>query len=315
MTIGVTSYSYQSLVKAGKLEFTSIPSKAKEMGFEYVEFTHLSPPSGLSLADYAKLLREKCDDAGIPVRAYCVGADFLKESESGETVRNLKKQVEAARILGAQFMRHDTTGGFPKNYEEGARTFYNALPGIAEGCREVTEYAAEFGIRTMTENHGYFAQESARIEAIVGAVNHKNFGCLIDLGNFICADDNPIEAVGRLAPYAFHVHVKDFHVKSGCELNPGEGFFMSRGGNYLRGAIIGQGALPLLSELRALKTAGYDGGYTVEFEGMEDALKGVRIGRDNLIRLLAAAFLRNNEIMTDYIFEKNTGRSGCRFKN
>ena len=116
---------------------------------------------------------------------------------------------------------------------------------LIAGCRAVTEYAAEKGIKTMVENHGFFCQDSERVEKLICGVNHVNFGVLVDIGNFLCVDENPCDAIGRLMPYAFHVHAKDFHVKSGLEPNPGTGWFTSRGGNFLRGAIIGHGNVPL----------------------------------------------------------------------
>jgi hypothetical protein len=82
----------------------------------------------------------------------------------------------------------------------------------------------------MVENHGFFAQDSARVEKLLNAVNHPNFGWLVDMGNFVCADEEPYKAVGIAAPYAFHVHAKDFHIKSGMLPNPGQGWFRSRGG-------------------------------------------------------------------------------------
>ena len=88
------------------------------------------------------------------------------------------------------------------------------------------------------------------------------------------------------APYAIHAHAKDFHIKSGNGENPGAGFFQSRGCNYLRGAIIGHGDVPVRQCINALKRAGYDGYLMVEFEGMEDPIKGISVGLDNLRRFI-----------------------------
>jgi len=85
-----------------------------------------------------------------------------------------------------------------------------------------------------------------------------------------------------MAPYAVHVHAKDFHWKSGMEPNPGKGWFLTRAGNYLRGAIIGHGEAKVKQSIDTLKRAGYDGYVTVEFEGIEDKLKGIELGRENL---------------------------------
>ena len=148
--------------------------------------------------------------------------------------------------------------------------------------------AADCGLRTMVENHGYFCQDSDRLEQLVSAVKHPNFGALVDMGNFLCADDDPVRAVGRLAAAAFHVHAKDFHIKSGQWPNPGTGWFQSRGGNYLRGAIIGHGDVPVPQCLRILQRAGYAGAVSIEFEGMEEPLTGIAIGLENLRRFVAA---------------------------
>ena len=103
-------------------------------------------------------------------------------------------------------------------------------------------------------------------------MNDGNFGMLVDIGNFSCADESSVTAVGRAAPYARHVHAKDFHIKSGMLDNPGDGWFMSRGGNYLRGAIIGHGDIPVKQCISTLARAGYDGYVTIEFEGLEDPM-------------------------------------------
>ncbi|MCB0092362.1 MAG: sugar phosphate isomerase/epimerase, partial [Caldilineaceae bacterium] len=157
---------------------------------------------------------------------------------------------------------------------------------LAEGCRAVTEYAAAKGIKTMVENHGFFCQESTRVEKLVTAVDHANFGVLIDMGNFLCADDEPASAVGRLMPFAFHCHAKDFHVRSGNEVAPGRGWFQSRAGNYLRGAIIGHGNVPVLQCLKVMQRDGYDGVLSIEYEGIEDVLTGIEIGHENLRRMV-----------------------------
>ncbi len=157
---------------------------------------------------------------------------------------------------------------------------------LADACREVTIYAQSKGIRTVVENHGFFCQDSDRVEKLVNAVAHENFGLLCDMGNYLCVDENPAAALSRTAPYAFYAHAKDFIVKSGRESNPGKGFFMSRGGNYLRGTIVGHGNVPVKQCLSILKNAGYDGCVAIEFEGMEDNLVGLEIGLENLRRYI-----------------------------
>jgi len=289
MKIGVSSYSYSRLVKTGALPQIDVIQKAKETGFDVIEFSTIAVPQGKTLPAFAAELRAEAERVGIPIANYTIGADFLSGSGGDLKVEiaRVKREVDVARILGVPGMRHDATGGFPAG-QIGPKDFSAALHRLAEGCRAVTEYAATLGIRTMVENHGFFCQDSERVERLVNAVAHPNFGVLVDMGNFACADEDPGAAIGRLVRYAFHAHAKDFHLRSGALFPPGEGWFVSRGGNFLRGAIIGHGDIPVGQCIRILKKAGYDGVLSVEFEGMEDALTGIRIGLDNLRRLVAA---------------------------
>lgn len=79
----------------------------------------------------------------------------------------------------------------------------------------------------------------------------------------MCADEDPSLSVSIMAPYAFYVHAKDFHYKSGMEITPGNGWFKTRAGNYLRGAIIGHGDAKVAQSIQTLKRNGYNGFVTV----------------------------------------------------
>ena len=284
MKLSVTSYSFSRLVGAGRYTEPELIKLAAEMGFDGIEFAEIHPAPGMDKVAYAASLAEECKKQGIECVSYTIGADFLNRDPDGE-VERLKGEVDVCAALSAKLMRHDAAWGY--NGENRAYNgFENALPILAEGCRRVTEYAATKGIRTMTENHGQFCQESARVERLINAVGHPNYGALIDVGNFLCADEEPEKAVGRLAPYAFHVHCKDFHFKSGNGIAPTDGFFTTRSGNYLRGAIIGHGCVPIYQCLKILKNAGYDGYLTVEFEGLEEPELGVSYGRNTLQNML-----------------------------
>lgn len=283
MKVGVSSYSFSRLVGTGVMTQLDVIAEAKEMGFDVIEFSTFCLPEGETPLTFAPRVRDECERIGIGVVSYTIGADFINGSNGNwrAEVERLKDEVRVASILGVSVMRHDVSSGFPVGYR-GKKGFGDALDTLVRGCREVTEFASDLGVRTMVENHGFFCQDSERVEMLVNGVNNENFGVLLDIGNFLCVDEDPAQAVGRLVPYTFHVHVKDFHVKHGTCPAPGEGWFQSRGGNYLRGAIIGHGNVPILQCLRILKRTGYDDVVSIEFEGMEDSLTGIRIGLDNL---------------------------------
>ena len=284
--IGVSSYSYSQ----SSLNIFEIIKQTKEMGFDVIEFAGFPNLTGGETAlSFAPRVREFCDEVGIKVTNYTIWADFLNGSNGdvNAEIERVKDEVRVAKILGAPGMRHDSSWGWPKT-KQGARGFDDALPILIQGCRAITEFGAELGIKTMVENHGYFCQDSERVEKLVHGVDHPNFGVLLDMGNFLVVDEDPAQAVGRLMPYAFHVHAKDFHVKSGNEPSPGQGWFLSRGGNYLRGATLGHGDVPIVQILRIMKNANYAGVLSIEFEGMEDPLQAIPIGLENLKRYIAS---------------------------
>ncbi len=285
MKIGVSSYSFQQLISSGKETQLSVMKIAKEMGFDGIEFTDLSSPEGVSEIEYAKMIREESEKLSLPVTAYTIGANLLCDEGLDAEVERLYGKVNVAEALGAKTMRHDAAWGMPENMKAYAG-FEQILPSLIDGCKRVTEYAKSKDIVTCIENHGLFCQDSERVERIITGVGDSNFGVLLDMGNFSCADENSAMATGRLAPYIKHVHAKDFHIKSGNGLNPGKGFFKSRGGNYLRGSIIGHGDIPVFQCLSIVKASGYDAYVSIEFEGMENCLDGVSIGLENIRKML-----------------------------
>lgn len=285
MKVSVSSYSFYKLMAKNEITQFGCIAKAKELGFDGIEFVDIIPHDGSSVEEYAKKLRAECERLSLPITNYTFGADFLNGSD-GDTkaeIERVKKQIDIAEILGAKSVRHDATQGLPR------KSFQAVLPRLADACREVTQYAKTKGIKTMIENHGIFSQDSDRVEMLMNAVDDENFGWLCDMGNFACVDEASNIAFGRAARYAFYAHAKDFIIKSGMEPNPGKGFFKSRGGNYLRGTIIGHGAVPVQQCISILKLAGYDGFLAIEFEGMEDVYDGLSIGLENLRRYIELA--------------------------
>lgn len=275
MKICVSSYSFSQYVSAGKLNQVTVLDQAKELGFDGIEYA----TDKKTIESHIPAIVEKSRDLDLPIVCYLTSADFVNRDFETEVAR-VCEEVDIASALGAKLMRHDTTWAFPKG-----ATFEDILPIIADGCRRVTEYARARGIRTMVENHGLLVQDSARVVALYRAIGSDNFSLLADMGNFMCADENSAVALGNVLPYAAHIHAKDFIFKSGDGENPGEGFFGTRAGNYLRGTIVGHGVVPVAQCLKLIKRAGYEGWLSLEFEGMEDCITGCRVGLANLRRM------------------------------
>lgn len=280
MKISVSSYSFYQYIKAGKLTQIDCIEKAKELGFDAIEFTDIDGAGDLEKQkENASLLRARADELGMEINAYTIGANLAKttEEERNAEVERLKGQLDVAKILGAKVMRHDVCYSLGKTGF--TRSFDLMLPYLADSARKVTEYGAQLGIRTCSENHGYIAQDSDRMERLFNTVNHDNYGLLVDMGNFTCVDEDHVLAVSRLAPYAVHVHAKDMRIRS---VPTGNCASMTRGGNYFCGVSVGEGDVPVKKCLNILKRAGYDGYLSIEFEGAEDCIAGIARGLANL---------------------------------
>lgn len=284
MKYALSIYSLSREVKKGNLDWFGVMDKTKELGFDGVEFIEGAFTDKKPNLDDAKKYREYADKIGIEISNLAVPADVLNDAEAYD---KLCGWVDVAEVLGVKTMRHDVTGGIKERSWQG---YDSVVQQMADVCRRVSEYARTKGIRMMTENHGYFSQDSDRVEKLINTVASDNFGQLVDIGNFLCADENPSVAVGRCAPYAFYVHAKDFIVKSGADTNPGKSFFVSRGGNYLRGTIVGHGDVPVKACLMALKKVNYDGWISIEFEGLEDPCEAAALGLENLKRYVSEVY-------------------------
>lgn len=277
MKVSVSSYSFRKYQEQTKCDDFAICDLAKEIGFEGIEFV------GLCCEDHVKHateLREYCKKIDLPIVAYTVGADLLN-GDVDKQVEDLCHQVDIAAALGAPLMRHDVCYSLKK---EPLYNWQKAVTDMAPRIRKVTEYAAEKGIKTCSENHGFIFQAPERVEALILAVDNENYGWLCDIGNFLCADAEPTKSVAIAAPYTIHVHAKDFLFKKG---EKPEGFFETTGCNGLRGTVLGHGIVPVKQCLNVLKKAGYDGWVSLEFEGMEDNKEALKIGYNYLKQLTA----------------------------
>ncbi len=287
MKYSISLYSFFSAIRKGTITPMECIAKAKELGFDAVEavdFVNFDCASE-EMPRRAEEIKAEADRCGLEISSLAIGADFLNGSDGDreKEIARVKNYVDLAAVMGAPRMRHDITQGYPIKSGK-YRSYESLIPMLADSVREVTIYAASKNVMTMTENHGFFSQDSQRVEKLVNAVCHPNFALLCDIGNFMCADEDPSLAVARVAPYAKYVHAKDFVWKSFYDANPGEGAFQTRAGNYLRGTIIGHGNVPVKQCLRTLKAAGYDDTIAIEFEGMEDPIDAARIGLANLKR-------------------------------
>jgi sugar phosphate isomerase/epimerase len=284
MKLSVSTYSLHRWRKEQNKTLEDTIDFIASTGVPGIEFSGMDEKAKADPIGRATELRARAEQRGLKVVSYCVGAELLVPMEKQkEVVEALKRDVDVAATFGVSSMRHDVTRGFSDNTAglKISKTFSAVLKHVVPAIREVTEYAQSKGVKTSLENHGFYMQQSTRVEKLIKAVKHRNYGLTIDMGNFLCVNENPVNATKRLAKYAVMAHVKDFHIKK-KELSPGTGWFNTPTTIALRGAIAGHGAIDIPAELRLLKRAKYKGYISLEFEGMEEPTKAVTLGLEYL---------------------------------
>ncbi|MEK4524018.1 sugar phosphate isomerase/epimerase [Paenibacillus sp. BGI2013] len=284
MKVGLSTYSLQQALDRKELTVPDAIRWIADQGGEHVEIV----PMGFSLIDNPKLIDEikaVAKEVGIDISNYAIGANFAVQEDAEaleQEIQNVMRHVDVADALGVKLMRHDVA--FRPAPEGTVAQFEIDLPVLVKACQRIADYAAGFGITTSVENHGYYVQSSERIQRLLHETARCNFKTTLDVGNFLCVDEDPVSAVKNNIPYASIVHAKDFYWRPSYR-NPGEGWFQTSHGNYLRGAIVGHGDIDMLEVFRVLKQSGYDGYISVEFEGMENCKTASRIAMDNVRRL------------------------------
>ena len=281
----ISTYSFWRMMRDGWTMFDVI-DKVKELGADGVEFVlDDSVPEGETLEERAVKLAEYARGIGLETPIYTTGANFFQKDPAAE-IKRVERHVDAASEAGIKLMRHDITAGFYASYE-GLQTFDAVLPTVSAAIREVASYAQSKGVTTCSENHGRLVQDSDRMLAVFNAVAHPNYKYLCDIGNFGGVDEDCAKAVSKLLPFIAHVHAKDCFWRSGKERDPGFGWGRTRAGNYRRATIYGQGDVPVFQILYNIRSSGYDGFVSLEFEGIEENVMGVTQSFANLKRDIA----------------------------
>lgn len=286
MKFGVSTYSLLPAIRSGEMSIMDVIDWIADNGGEHMEIV----PYGFTLEgddELADAVRTRAEAAGIHLSNYSMPANFVQESKEAfdAEMERVKRHVDTVHRLGIKHMRHDVTAFTLPPEKTGIDYVEDHIEQIVNGCRQIADYAARYGITTTIENHGVSVQASDRVQRVLMAVDRPNFKTTLDIGNFLCVDEQPLIGVKRNLPYASLIHVKDFYYRP-YDQDPGGGrWFRTSHGNYLRGAIFGQGDLDVRRILRLIKESGYDGFITLEFEGMEDCREGTRLGLENLKRL------------------------------
>lgn len=283
--IGFTSYSFAAALRSGEMTISQAIQFAAGLGAEHME---ISPGSfGDMTDDMVNTIVKAAKDCKIDLSSYTIGANFVQPDAAAvaKEIERVKEQVEIAARLGVTRMRHDC--GWRPQPECTYENFNREVEIFADACGQIADKAKTYGIVTSIENHGFYVQGSERVQRVILAVNRDNFRTTLDVGNFLCVDEDPECAVLNNIGYASMIHFKDFHIRR--NVTDPAGFIKTLHGRYIRGAVTGDGDVDLKTICKIIKNSGYDGFLSIEYEGREECKFACTRAIKNVKELMEAA--------------------------
>lgn len=280
MKLGVSSYCFRELMARGEMDLIAVLDWVAASPAEHLEIAAMDGEYYLEHDDVVRNAAKHAGDIGVPIVNYLVSGD-LRTAEDKEIDR-LRRQLDVAHRFGARIFRHDVAPWAWREQDPGE--FESTFERVVAGCRAVADHAAELGIVSTIENHGFFMNGSDRLARLVHAVDRPNFRVTLDLGNGLCVGEVPGKTAAGLIDIAAAVGVKDFHIRRSA----GDGWLKTLAGDYLLGTIAGHGDLDL-SGLLALVSSRPELPVSLEFEGLEATPDAIERSLNNILGLVGAA--------------------------
>ncbi|MBQ8408304.1 MAG: sugar phosphate isomerase/epimerase [Clostridia bacterium] len=249
------------------------------LGFDSVELLDRcgTAPSTLKEKYTAEEICEALEKHGLQVACFSSYANLLCEDKAFFECE-IRRQIDYAAAIGSPNFHHTIIPGL--KISEKMPTYEEVFEEIAERTESIAHYCAERGINCLYEPQGLYFNGREGLGRLIRRLREScpNVGLCADVGNSLFVDDDPVELFRELAPYAMHVHVKDYRISNApLELpNP----LRSKGGTWLYDVEIGKGDIHIAECLTQLKNAGYNGYISLEVSGddqeMKDAIEYVR---------------------------------------
>lgn len=211
---------YPTIIKGAHMSHLDFPRKAREMGFEGVEYVNTFFYDKAKDTQYLAELKNICENEGITsVLIMCDQEGNLGDPSAAarmQAVENHHKWVDAAKFLGCHSIRVNakSEGG----YQEQQKL-------AADGLAKLGEYAAKDNINIIVENHGELSSNGGWLAGVMKMAGRQNVGTLPDFGNFCMQREMPTasnpqpackeeydryKGVKELMPYAKGVSAKTY---------------------------------------------------------------------------------------------------------
>ncbi|MBR3392870.1 MAG: sugar phosphate isomerase/epimerase [Firmicutes bacterium] len=338
MNLGISSYCLCNKLYSKQWEIFDIMNWAKEHECTHMEVVPFGLPlfkaDGVADMDFAKAIGEHAAKLDLPLSAFSLNACFIRpgddeEQGSSNRERNVTVQyhgtredkfeqelmrvttvMNMAKEMGVKNFRSDVCSGAHPLRINTPEQFEEDFPVFVKAVKLLADHAASLGMTLTLENHGLYVNGADRVIHILRAADKPNVGLTVDVGNYLCVDEDPVVSVAKAIKYADMIHLKDFYIRKVEKMYPQNGMYVNfpeipnvkprkrpttpeewaamipsfgyvgtaAGNTILRGAIIGQGDMDMWKIISIIKNSGYKKQISLEFEGMEDCIAGTTYG-------------------------------------
>jgi sugar phosphate isomerase/epimerase len=252
---------HKAILETKTLNPLDFPKKAKELGFEAVEYVNQlytidQSNVGAGINKLVKELKTRSTDNGITNVLIMIDGEgelaALTQNARNEAIAKHSRWVDAAAELGCHSIRVNLFGTGTEN------DFDTWKKASVDGLGRLAQYAAKSNINVIVENHGGLSSDAVKLTDVIRTIGLKNCGTLPDFGNFCvkrqggerwgapCIDEyDKYKGVLEMMPFAHGVSAKtyDFDAK----------------GN--------ETTIDYFKMLKIVKEAGYTGRIGIEYEG------------------------------------------------
>jgi sugar phosphate isomerase/epimerase len=194
--ISLAEWSLNRSISKKIITNMDFPRIAKETyGLDAVEYVSTFFRDKAEDEEYLTQLKNECDKYGVKSLIIMVDGEGNLADTSlarrNKAVENHYKWVKAAKFLGCHSIRVNAGGRGTMGQMQAA---------AIDALSKLSDYAAQFGINVIVENHGGNSSIGKWLAEIMKSVNKPNCGTLPDLGNFYEYDR--YRGVADLMPYA-----------------------------------------------------------------------------------------------------------------
>jgi sugar phosphate isomerase/epimerase len=215
-------------------------------------------------------LRNLTNDLGLPITCYVIFVDLaLPEKERQAEIDAGRRLLDRTAAIGASramivpaVFKHDLSYSDQRSW-------------VVEGIRVLAEYAENLKLMLLAENIDYppvrpLMGRGTQCREICEQVDSPAFRLIYDSGCSLSVSEDPIETLKIMAPYLYHVHVKNSRRLGPQEQT--ERFIKSDSGETFVSTQLGAGLVDIGQVVRELDKVGYSGPILLEYNG-EDPLK------------------------------------------